>query len=339
MTPNYKDKADNRIGGVGYEYSMITKELYDKQDIEKFIPIRRNGNLDESAPKFLDSYISHDMTTDLTFDNDFTELLRIIYDEPEIKRPPLGNKPTFMPKVSNTDSIDLIDDKSNLGKSHMNTFAKWTIDFRLNSLRDQGKSNLFRLVTSNIVIDKENKFSLPLILGNYYKVSHDPSIIYEIPLERFHAYNHLMHEKLIIEDGLIHYEFSEYGDQDIWLLYILQPFSTLFYLLVILNSIHKQLDRPADFTVDVNFHSDRRSLLYSNHSPFKYSGKFNLQTMSIPGNRGHVALSFSEITKDKVFKEFEKLYSIFIAENPKSLDPYITLDRPYFDMMTNDFFK
>ena len=60
MTPNFKDKADNRIGGVGYEYSMITQEFYEKLDNEKFIPIRRKGNYDESAPKFLKSYMSVD---------------------------------------------------------------------------------------------------------------------------------------------------------------------------------------------------------------------------------------------------------------------------------------
>ncbi|NOU19021.1 MAG: toll/interleukin-1 receptor domain-containing protein [Bacteroidales bacterium] len=338
MTPNYKDKADNRLGGVGYEYSMITQEFYEKQENDKFIPIRRNGKFDECAPKFLKSFISHDMTKDLTFDNDFEALLRIIYDEPEIKRPPLGKKPSFISKSSIKTSISLIDDSANLVKCNMKTFAKWTIDFQLTSLIDQNKSSLFRQISSNIIINKE-KGTLPYILHNNNKVSHQPHIIYEIPLHNYDAYNHLMHEKLSIEDGLVHYEFSEYGDQDIWLLFILQPFSTIFYLILILNLVHKQLSRAIDFSIDISFISDRESLLYKNYSPFEYSSIYSLQSMSIPDNKAKISLEFSEITKDSVFKAMEKLHSIFCAKNQKSQHPYISLDRQHFDKMTDEFFK
>ena len=81
MTPNYKEKADNRIGGVGYEYSMIIQELYERPENKKIIPIRRNGKYDECAPNFLKQYFSHDMTNDATFETDFDYLLRIIKGE------------------------------------------------------------------------------------------------------------------------------------------------------------------------------------------------------------------------------------------------------------------
>lgn len=50
MTPKYKEKADDRKGGVGYEYSMITQEFYEKESDQKFIPILRKGSFNESAP-------------------------------------------------------------------------------------------------------------------------------------------------------------------------------------------------------------------------------------------------------------------------------------------------
>jgi len=339
MTPNYKDKADNRVGGVGYEYSMITQELYEKQDNEKFIPIRREGKYDECAPKFLKQYISHDMTNDATFESDFNYLLRIIYDEPEIKRPTLGKKPTFVSKTKTSISAALIDEKADLALCNMTTYAKWTIAIRLTSLSDQNKSELFKLITSNIIVDKERKHFLPFVLNNNYKVSHHPDIIYDFPLRRYIAYNHLMHEKLQIEDGLIHYEFCEYSDNDMWLLFISQPFSTLFYLLVILNSIHKQIQKNINISITVKFISDKRSLLYSNHSPFKYPHIFNMQNMEIPDNKAESSIELSSITKDSIFNLFEKLYGLFVAENPKSTQPFVTLDRQHFDMVTDEFLK
>lgn len=337
MTPNYKDKADNRVGGVGYEYSMITQELYLKQDSEKFIPIRKNGTYDECAPKFLSSFISHNMTTDTTFDKDFTDLLRIIYDEPEIKRPPLGKKPIFVSASKTGIETSLINDKANLELCQMTTFAKWTIDFRLNSLVDQDKANVFKLITSNVIVDKENKNTLPYVLMNNHKVGHHPEILYEIPLHRYIAFNHLMHEKLKIEDGLIHYEFSEYSNHDFWLLHTSQPFSTIFYLAITLNNIHIQLKRSFDITFDINFYSDKKACLYSKYSPFDYD--FSFATYEIPGSKAKLSCNLTVVNKDTIFNLYEKLYLLFVSENPKSPRPYPELKREHFDMVTNDFLK
>lgn len=337
MTPKYKDKADNRLGGVGYEYSMISQELYEKIDNDKFIPIRREGSYAESAPKFLKSFLSHDMTNDVSYKSDFIELLRIICDEPEIKRRPLGKKPDFITKKATQKSTSLIDDTVNLQRSQMTSCAKWTIDISLNSLEDQQNHSLYNLITSNAKIDKDNKLTLPHILGHNFKKSHQPTILYENPLQRYLAYNHLAHEILLIDEGLIHYEFSEYGNQEFWLLYINQPFSTLFYLLSILKSIHEQLNRSVDLTININFESDSRSLLYSNHSPFNFPHLYSLQTMEIPGNKASMRKEVTELTSDSVFSLFEQLYSLFSNENPNSPYPFVKLDREHFDMVINDF--
>lgn len=338
MTPNYQDKADNRLGGVGYEYSMVTQEFYENLENDKFIPIRRSGTFEESAPKFLKSYLSHDMTKDTSFENDFNDLLRVIYNEPEIKRPPLGKKPSFTSTNLSSSPSTLIDNATNLSKTGMNTYAKWEIDLKLPSLDDQTKSELFRLLNGNILVDKENKHSLPFILSNNYKVSHHPEVLYEIPIHRYIAYNHLIHEKLKVEEGLIHYEFAEYSNHDFWLLFTSQPFSTLFYLLVILRSIHQQLGREIEVSLQIGFNSDRKSMLYSKYSPFSYPHIYNMQKMVID-NKANLSISLKEITKDSVFRCFQQLYSLFVSDNPKSTHPFVELDRQHFDMLADEFIK
>ena len=49
-TPEYKEKADNRIGGVGYETSIITGEFYERHNDRKYIPIFPKGKREESTP-------------------------------------------------------------------------------------------------------------------------------------------------------------------------------------------------------------------------------------------------------------------------------------------------
>ncbi|MBP1593800.1 MAG: hypothetical protein H6Q12_818 [Bacteroidetes bacterium] len=95
LTPNYKLKADKRDGGVGYEYSIITSEIFDRQDENKFIPVLRSGKIDESSPIALKSKVAIFMNDDTNFEEKFDELCREIYNEQKIKRPKLGQKPNY----------------------------------------------------------------------------------------------------------------------------------------------------------------------------------------------------------------------------------------------------
>lgn len=105
LTPNYKLKANNQKGGVGFEYSMIRQELFDKQDSTKFIPILRKGSKSESIPKYLTTKIYHDMSDDNIIDSKFFELLRLLLDKPKIKKPSLGD----IPDLERYDSNNLLE--------------------------------------------------------------------------------------------------------------------------------------------------------------------------------------------------------------------------------------
>ena len=96
FTPNYKLKADQRAGGVGYEYSIINNSLYQNQKgNDKIIPVLRMGSMEESIPEFMQQYIHLDLRNGKTFENSYTDLLRDIYNEPAIKIPEIGDKPSF----------------------------------------------------------------------------------------------------------------------------------------------------------------------------------------------------------------------------------------------------
>lgn len=93
FTPNYKLKAEKRAGGVGYEYSIMNSELYKNQtNNERIIPVLRDGNSTDSIPEFMQQYIHIDMRNDENYETSYTDLLREIYDEPEIIKPEIGNK-------------------------------------------------------------------------------------------------------------------------------------------------------------------------------------------------------------------------------------------------------
>lgn len=101
FTPNYKLKADKRAGGVGYEYSIMNADLYNNQtDNEKVIPVLRAGSKEESIPEFMQQFIHIDTRNEENIENSYVDLLREIYNEPAIKKPKLGVRPTFEKKTT-----------------------------------------------------------------------------------------------------------------------------------------------------------------------------------------------------------------------------------------------
>lgn len=94
----YAKKADARASGVGTETQIISREVYEKQDQQKFVavlPVK-----DESGKPFLPTYYKGRIYIDLSeperYAENFEKLLRWVYDKPLYVKPELGGKPAFL---------------------------------------------------------------------------------------------------------------------------------------------------------------------------------------------------------------------------------------------------
>lgn len=102
----YAEKADGREGGVGTETQIISPELYEKVDQEKFVAVitEVDDNGEPYLPTFLKNRIYIDMSAPDLRSKNFEELLRWIFDKPLYRKPKLGKPP-----------ISLFQDKKSLG--------------------------------------------------------------------------------------------------------------------------------------------------------------------------------------------------------------------------------
>ena len=92
MTPAYKDKAQNLKGGVGYEYNIITKDLFAIIGTnEKYIGVLRNGDHDSSVPGFIEDFKYVDLRQNADYAKNLDKLMAQILDVP--LKQPNENKP------------------------------------------------------------------------------------------------------------------------------------------------------------------------------------------------------------------------------------------------------
>lgn len=96
----YKEKADNRTGGVGDETVIITPQLYGEMDQTKFVPIvlENDDEGNPCKPIYIDSRIHFDLSHEDTYENEYESLLRFLYNEPYYLKPKLGSKPEWLKK-------------------------------------------------------------------------------------------------------------------------------------------------------------------------------------------------------------------------------------------------
>ena len=109
-TEKYKEKADKREGGVGYEEHIISSELM-KGNEKKFIPILRRGNNNTSIPICLagKKYIDLSKANNLDYSEVEDLIVRGIYEQKA--KPVIGSRPkevTHYVKRENPEDIYIV---------------------------------------------------------------------------------------------------------------------------------------------------------------------------------------------------------------------------------------
>ncbi len=94
---DYAQKANSRQKGVGVETQIISTEIYNKTDQNKFIPVlaEKDSTENPSIPICCKNLLHIDLSDDNKYESNFKDLLRAIYEEPEHTKPKLGKRPDF----------------------------------------------------------------------------------------------------------------------------------------------------------------------------------------------------------------------------------------------------
>lgn len=107
-TPTYKEKSDERKGGVGYEGHIISGELFALGNEKKFIPVVRKGTVQNSLPACLSGKLAIDLTAGKYYEDSYKDLITTLYGAKE--KPKLGCKPEYISKsiekISWADSLE-----------------------------------------------------------------------------------------------------------------------------------------------------------------------------------------------------------------------------------------
>lgn len=94
----YAAKADARKAGVGTESQIISQEVYSKVQQSKFIPVvcEFDDSGEPFLPTFLKSRIWIDFSSPQAANDNWEQLIRVLYGKPAHEKPTLGKAPTYV---------------------------------------------------------------------------------------------------------------------------------------------------------------------------------------------------------------------------------------------------
>ena len=94
----YAEKADARRAGVGTESQIISREVYEKIDQSKFIPLVCEFTQDHAPylPAFLQSRIWIDFSSPEAINSNWEQLIRLLFGKPQYVKPALGTPPIYI---------------------------------------------------------------------------------------------------------------------------------------------------------------------------------------------------------------------------------------------------
>ena len=100
LDPLYAQKADSHKGGVGTETQIISAQVYQEVNQDKFIPIifERGENGEVCKPTYLQGRLHFDLTNAETYDEEYQRLGRTLYGEETYVKPKLGKRPSWVDK-------------------------------------------------------------------------------------------------------------------------------------------------------------------------------------------------------------------------------------------------
>lgn len=116
LDKRYTEKADNRTGGVGIETQIISNEVYNDVEQEKFIPIvfEKDKEGRTHIPTYLKTRFYYDMTREDS-NEEYIRLVKHIYGEETYYKPQLGKKPAWVSESINNPSglkLEVLNEKN-----------------------------------------------------------------------------------------------------------------------------------------------------------------------------------------------------------------------------------
>ena len=98
LDKKYSERANARAGGVGTETQIISPQIYNNVEQEKFIPLiaERDSEGNAFIPTFLKGTVYIDLSSLEHYESNYEQLLRNIFKRPSYTRPKLGIAPSYL---------------------------------------------------------------------------------------------------------------------------------------------------------------------------------------------------------------------------------------------------
>ena len=333
VSKNYKEKANNREGGVGYETDLVTGGISIHGNRRKFIPILVKIDFSE-VPTYLQGTNALRITNLFNYDKEYEELYKVLTNQ-TLKKPTLGK----IRKISITGQEQLFDIEKICSYKKVNKWISFDCIFELSSLSEFTLPEIYKEFLKNrIEIQSPRpwiniKTYLPYIFSDENKKTHNSSIIYESGDYYSGFTNVSVYDRIQFDSNYIRYSYIELSDCKESLFKGKNIICNLLLVLKMIEKTISALNEENVVNIIFNFDSNNRSMFYT-----KDRTLVNETFMSnyYLGNENKGRFEFHDFSIKSKEKFVNRILEKFISEKSDDNNPYLSLQEGSLEKLDNE---
>lgn len=342
LSKNYITKANERVGGVGYEIDLTTGEIFVNKSRSKFVPILVKVDFN-SSPSFLKGFSSLKIDNLFSYDETYLELYAYITNQPLQKKPSIG-KIIPIDELKSQTIQNKIDIESLCKKYNLFNYAHTKLVLTLTNFNGKKINELFPIFQKYFLKSQSNQYNLltyyPYILNPKNKTRNSPFIEYVsenyIPLIN----NWKLIDRISFADNVITYDSLELSDQ-LKIMYTSRvPFISSLFLFEFLKKLYTSIDKRESINLHFEITGNKDILYSTNNDIIQQSvfaiteNKFEMYKLDMLNNNFKIDdFGLDEVS---IRNYFDKCISLFVSDDPVSSNPFMSIvDCSYFDIIND----
>lgn len=333
VSKKYKEKANNREGGVGYETDLVTGEISVHGNRRKFIPILVKIDYSE-VPEYLTGTNALRITNLFNYDKEYEELYKVLTNQ-TLKKPKLGK----IRKITTTGEEQVFDIEKLCTYKKVTNWISFDCIFELSSLAQYTLPEIYkellknRLEFNNPRLWGEKKIYQPYVFSDENKKTHNSSIIYESGDYYSGFSNVSVYEKIQFDNNYIRYSYIEMSDYKESFFKGKNVICSLLYILKMLEKTITALNEEESVNVSFNFESNNNSLFYTKEKTFV---KETFLSNYYLGNDKKGSFDFHDFSINSKEKFINRILEKFISNNPDDNNPFLSLQDNSLEILDNE---
>jgi len=213
-------------------------------------------------------------------------------------------------------------------KTGMPNYVRWEAVFTNNSFKGYEVSEMYPKYSKCFLKARTYPVRFfPIVLSPTFRTKNYPDVVFESPDYAGIYSNVFQYDKMIFKDNEVIYSFIELNNSTLAQTNL--PSLSLIYLIFFLKNLHEQERVPTNIDFSLKIIASDKTYYCQQTALFNAEATF--ESYFLKGKECEINMNLTSLDINETCRMFQKIYSLFVSDHSRSINPFLTLDKKDFE--------